>query len=115
MTALEELRNELDYLRDQVRQTGPNLEKLRIIWERMWRTEVAIELRTRPWRTIFVFVVATDRDEAEALAEMTGWSTRGKARTHLKTVKTGLDKYQTRSPRYRIFKVRVRERRRSGH
>lgn len=105
---LAELRQELAYFREKVQQTS-NLEKLKALWERMWRVEIAIELRTRPWRTICVFVVATDRAEAKAIAELTGWSTKSKARRHLKIVKTGLGNHSTLAQRYRIFKVCVRE------
>jgi len=111
---LAELRQELTYFREKVQQTS-NLEKLKALWERMWRVEIAIELRTRPWRTTCVFVVATDRGEAKAVAELTGWSTKSKARRHLKIVKAGLCQHVTLARRYRIFQVRVRESRWAVH
>jgi hypothetical protein len=111
---LAELRQELAYFREKVQQTS-NLEKLKALWERMWRVEIAIDLRTRPWKTICVFVVASDLGEAKAIAELTGWSTKSKARRHLKIVKAGVGQHPALARRYRIFQLLMRESRWTVH
>lgn len=114
---LSELRDELDYLAASVRlsrdTTGSHTKLHSSLLRRVERVKAAIriEIESHPWRMQPVYVVARTREEATAIAKLTGWNTQKQAYEHLKIVQSGNSSNWVMAQSYHVFRIRIYRRR----